>query len=307
MKLRSVQEIRDMAAEKKFHPTIAVASAGDANALETVAEARENDLADAVLVGPREEIEKAAAEAGVDLHGFTLLTASDEVDAVGKALECIRTGKCEILMKGAVPTGTLMKRVVEKEYGLRTDRILSHTAVFNSPREERLLLLTDAGINIAPDMTRKRDIIINAAEVARALGIELPKVAALSYVEKKTNLKERSVADAVVLAEMSKAGKIPGCIVEGPFALDNAVSPESARIKKIEGEVAGQADILLAHDLHMGNAIYKALQVWVGSIMAGVVVGSKMPIILTSRADSAESKFYSLALAIFLAGGGIDG
>lgn len=307
MILQDVKELSLCASEMDFHPTIAVASGADINALETVVGAREKGLAHAVLVGPERDIKDAAAKAGLDIGGFTIIDASDETDAVHKALLAVKSGECQILMKGAVPTAALMKGVVDKAYGLRTNRILSHTAVFNSPRENRLVLLSDAGINIAPDVTRKRDIIINAVEVAHALGLECPKVAALSYVEKKSHLSERSVADAVVLSEMNKAGTIPGCIVDGPFALDNAVSEESARIKKIDSEVAGRADILIAHDLHMGNAVYKALQVWVGSIMAGVVVGSKMPIILTSRADSAESKFYSLNLAIFLAGGGVHG
>lgn len=307
MKITSVQELVEYAVKKQIRPKIAVAAAEDLNALETIAEARQAGLAEAVLVGREGEIKRRAEEAAIDISGLEIVAAADEMDAADKAIQLIAGRECEILMKGAVPTGTLMKKAVEKEHGLRTDRILSHVAAFNSPGEKRLLFLTDAGINIAPDMARKRDIIINAAGVAHALGYANPKVAVLSYVEKKSHLKERSVADAVLLTEMNNSGSIPGCIVDGPFALDNAVSKESARIKGIPGEVAGQADILLAHDLHMGNAIYKALQIWVGSIMAGVVVGSTMPIILTSRADSKESKFHSLALAIFLAGGGFDG
>ena len=307
MKINSIQELFEHASKNLFRPRIAVAAAEDLNALETVAEAREMGWADAVLVGRKAEIEERATELSIDISAFSIVEAADEIEAAEKAIEQIAMGKCEILMKGAVPTGTLMKKAVEKEYGLRTDRILSHVAVFDSPRENRLIFLTDAGINIAPDMARKRDIIINAVEVAHALGYDNPKVAALSYVEKKSNLKERSVADAVLLTEMNRGGSIPGCVVDGPFALDNAVSEESAKIKGIGGEVAGKADVLLAHDLHMGNAIYKALQVWVGSVMAGVVVGSTMPIILTSRADSKESKMHSLAFAKFLAGGGSNG
>ncbi len=307
MKIARIQELLPHAEKKGLKPTIAVAAADDVNALETVSAAREKNLAQAILVGNRDQIEQTAEETKVDLSGFSIIDATDYTDAADKALQSIKSGSCEILMKGSLPTSTLMKKVVEKEYGLRTERILSHTAVFNAPNDGRLLLLTDAGINIAPDMTRKRDIILNAVRVAHALGIRKPKVAVLSYVEKKSHLSERSVADAVVLTEMNKAGKIPGCIVDGPFALDNAISPESARIKKIESDVAGQADILVAHDLHMGNAMYKALQVWGGVTLAGVVVGSKMPIILTSRADSKDTKFYSLVLAIFLAGGPTDG
>lgn len=307
MRITSVQELFEFAVQKEIRPTIAVAAAEDLNALETVAEAREAGIAEAVLVGRRPEIEGLAAEVRIDVSEFHIVDAADAADAAEKAIERVSAGECEILMKGAVPTAVLMKKAVEKEYGLRTDRILSHVAAFNSPTEDRLIFLTDAGINIAPDMARKRDIIINAVGVAHALGFPNPKVAALSYVEKKYNLQERSVADAVLLTKMNRAGSIPGCIVDGPFALDNAVSKESARVKGVGGEVAGQADILLAHDLHMGNAIYKALQTWVGTIMAGVVVGGTMPIILTSRADSKESKLHSLALAIVLAGGGING
>ena len=295
-----VSSFIERAARLSHRPRIVVAAADDENALETVYHARKQGLIEAVLVGPKKRIKKLAQELSIDVSGLEIVDAGTPETAVENALRFIKDGSCDILMKGAVPTGDLMKKVVEKEYGLRTNRILSHVGLFDSPEGSRLTLLTDAGVNIAPDVARKRDIIINAVNVLHQLGNPCPRVAVLSFVEKVRYPSVRSTADAAILTEMNKNGAISGCIVRGPLALDNAVSEESARIKGIEGEVAGRADIIVAHDINMGNAIYKALQVWVGAVIAALVVGSTTPIVVPSRADSMESKLHSIALAILL-------
>ncbi len=274
--------------------------ANDSEAIRGLCYAREHDIIDAVLVGEKAEIEKAGEEAEEDLSQFEIIDRPDMESTIEESVRLINDGEGDILMKGRVPTGSLLKRVLDRKYNLRGDRILSHVSVFTSPSEERLILLSDAGINISPDIGRKKDIILNAVSVARSLGIELPKVAMLSYIEKVQAPHSKSALDASILAKMNHDGNIPGCIVEGPLALDNALSPDSVRIKGIEGEVKGQADILIAHDINMGNVIHKTLQIWVKCVIAGVVVGCRTPIILTSRADGRESKLQSIALAILL-------
>jgi phosphate butyryltransferase len=245
------------------------------------------------------------------------VAAADDADAVktiheawthGIVKTCaqlVRSGECEIVMKGRVRTADLMGELLKKENGLRTDRILSHVGAFTSPGENRIMIITDAGINIAPDLARKRDIVMNAVDVMHALGYERPGVAALSFIEKIENKDlqpsvKQATLDAEELTQLCRRGDLPGCIVEGPYALDNAISRYAAEHKGIKGEVAGRADVLLAHDINMGNAIYKALQIWVKVVFAGVVVGCKTPVVVPSRVDSPESKLQSIALAILL-------
>ena len=279
---------------------IVVAGGDESDVVKTVVAAVESGLVDATIVGHEDEIIQIADTEELDISNIEIIDESDRLVCIEKSLEQIRDGHGDVLMKGQVMTGDLMKKVMDRAYGLRTDRILSHVGVFAAPDEDRLTLITDAGINISPDLTRKRDIILNAVDVAHALGIAVPKVAVLAYIEKVKYSSVRSTMDASLLAGMNRDGDIPGCIVEGPYALDNAISMEAARIKGINGKVAGQADILVTHDINMGNAIYKALQVWVKVTLAGIVVGSSSPIIVSSRADSKESKLQSIALAILM-------
>lgn len=284
--------------DKKAH--IVVAGADEADIVKTVVAAVETGLVDATMVGHEGEIRQIASTENLDISNIKIIDESDRIACIEKSLEKIRDGHCDILMKGQVMTSDLMKKVMDREYGLRTDRILSHVAVFSAPGEDRLTLITDAGINISPDLTRKRDIILNAVDVAHALGIAVPKVAVLAYIEKVKYSSVRSTMDASLLAGMNRDGDIPGCIVEGPYALDNAISMEAAKMKGINGKVAGCADVLVTHDINMGNAIYKALQVWVKVVLAGIVVGSSSPIVVPSRADSKESKLQAIALAILV-------
>lgn len=284
---------------------LVVVVADDAETLKTVEAAVKSGVIVPTLVGPADKIKKLAREQAIDIGGCLISDKTGDADCIGEAIRLIREGQCDFIMKGALRTGDLMKAMLRKENQLRTDRILSHVGVFTVPGENRLMLITDAGINITPDLKRKRDIVLNAVDVAHALGLECPKVAVLSFIEKIENENihpaiRASTEDAEALTEMCKAGKIPGCIVEGPYALDNAISPYAAEKKKIKGVVAGRADILIAHDINMGNAIYKSLQVWVKAVLAGVVVGCKTPVVVPSRNDCLESKLQSIGLAMLL-------
>lgn len=284
---------------------LVVVAADDVDLLKTVEEAVKYGVIVPTLVGPAAKIKKLAQDHSIDISSCLVMDKAGDADCIAEGIRLIREGHCDFIMKGAVRTGDLMKEMLHKESQLRTDRILSHVGVFTVPGENRLMLITDAGINIAPDLKRKRDIVLNAVDVAHALGLECPKVAVLSFIEKIENKDlhpaiRASTEDAEALTEMCKAGNIPGCIVEGPYALDNAISPYAAEKKKITGLVAGQADILVAHDINMGNAIYKSLQVWVQAVIAGVVVGCKTPVVVPSRNDSTESKLQSIGLAMLL-------
>jgi phosphate butyryltransferase len=296
-----LESVRNAAAS----PRVVVAGADDHNVLGSLHQAVKQKIIEATLIGEKDAIVRIARELSVDLGDFEIIDRTNTEECVEEAVTRLKEGRASILMKGRLSTGDLMRAVVRKASALRTGRILSHVAVFTAPQGNRLLLLTDAGINIAPSLDRKVDIILNAVDVAKVLGIETPKVALLAFVEKvrypsTRSAPERATTDAAMLTELNLQGAITGCIVEGPYGLDNAVSPEAARLKKIEGKVAGRADILVAHDINMGNVIYKTLQVWKNMVFASVVVGSQSPIIVPSRADSEETKLYSIALAVYL-------
>lgn len=284
---------------------LCVAGADDPDIIQIADEARKKGVVDSTLVGSKDKILKIANDLSIDPDHFNIVDKPDPEEGVKEAVRLIETGACDILMKGRVRTADLMGRMLEDEHNLRTDRIVSHVAAFTVPGEDRMMLITDAGINIAPSLKWKRDIILNAVDVAHSVGIECPRVAVLSFIEKTENKDihpgiRASTEDAEKLAQMNKDGLIPGCVVEGPYALDNAISMYAAEKKGIHGEVAGRADILVAHDINMGNAIYKSLQVWVRAVMASVVVGFKIPVVLPSRTDSRESKLQSIGLAIHL-------
>jgi phosphate butyryltransferase len=200
-------------------------------------------------------------------------------------------------MKGALDTSILLKAALNKEAGINAGRLTSHVAVIESPYYHKLFIVTDAAINIAPDIYGKLDIVANAVKVSRALGVERPKVAMLAAVEKVNFDKMPCTADAAIIAQMNRRGQVKDCVVDGPLALDNAISAESARIKHIESEVAGDADVLVVPDIEAGNVLYKALLDLGGAKGAGIVAGAAKPIVLTSRADSPESKLASIALA----------
>jgi phosphate butyryltransferase len=287
-------------ASQKVRMTVAVAAAEDAEVLQAIAEAVKIDLADFLLFGNGEEIEKILSVQHPELighKGIKIHTAPDNNIAAELAVKAVKGNEANVLMKGNLPTASILKAVLNKEYGLRTGAVLSHVAVFEIPGKNKFTIITDAAMNIAPDLEQKAQIIKNAVGVARSIGIEIPKVAPLAAVE-VVNPAMQATLDAAALTLMNKRGQIRDCIIDGPLALDNAVSHEAAEHKGIRSDVAGDADILLVPAIEVGNALYKSLIYFANAKVGAVIAGAKAPIVLTSRADTAESKLYSLALAL---------
>jgi phosphate butyryltransferase len=280
---------------------VAVAVAQDEPVLEAIRDAKANGIADAVLVGDRLKIEEIAKSVGISPGEFEIIDEKDNNRAALKAVELVSTGEADMVMKGLVDTAAFLRAILDKEKGLRTGRILSHVAVFDIPALQRIILVTDAAMNIAPDLMTKKQIIENAVGVARAIGIEVPKVAPVCAVE-VVNPDMQPTIDAAVLSKMCDRGQIKGCIVDGPLAIDNALSEEAARHKGIDSPVAGKADIILVPNIETGNVMYKTLTYTSNAKNGGILAGAAAPVILTSRADSNESKMFSIALASLAAG-----
>jgi phosphate butyryltransferase len=272
----------------------------DVAAITGAVEAAAAGLIVPILVGPEAKIRAAAAAAKLDIDGFHIEPAPHSHAAAQRAVALARSSEAEILMKGSLHTDELMAAIVAADSGLRTERRVSHVYVMDVPAYPRPLLLTDAAINIEPDLEAKRDIIQNAIELARVIGIETPKVAILSAVE-TINPKLRSTLDAAALCKMADRGQIVGGVLDGPLALDNAVNTAAAKGKGIVSPVAGQADILIAPNLEAGNMLAKQLTFLSGADAAGVVLGARIPIVLTSRADSTRTRLASCAVAVLMA------
>jgi len=292
--VKHLAELVDMARGRGKR--LVVAAAEDHVVLKAVDEARKAEIADPVLVGNRKKMEKEAEVIGLDLKDYEIVEAENELEAAKKAVEMVSKGQGDFLMKGKIKTGDLMRTVLAEEYGLRTGKIMAMVSVFEIPNFDRLLIVSDAGMLIAPTLEQKVHIIEHSVSVAKVLGIELPKVAVVGAVE-VVNPKMPATLDAAILAKMNQRGQIKGCIVDGPFALDNVVSEEAAKHKGIESPVAGKADIIITPDIEAGNILYKALIFLAGAKVASVILGAKVPVVLTSRADSDESKLYSIALS----------
>lgn len=295
--MKTINEIID-AAKQRPNRRLAVAAAEDEHVLQAVAEAVKLDMVEAVLVGDEGKIRELAGKIGFDLSEgkVEVVNAADPAKSAAEAVKMVSSGNADVLMKGNVATGTLLKAVLNKEYGLRTGRILSHVAIFEPPVYGKLLLVTDAAMNVAPDLKTKVDMINNAVSTMRSLGIERPKVAVVAAVE-TVNPDMSATLDAAALTQMARRNQIKDCDVDGPLALDNAVSAEAAKQKKIESPVAGQADIILTPDIEAGNVLYKSLAFLAGCNSSSIITGSRAPIVLTSRADSEHAKLASIALA----------
>ncbi|WP_295887970.1 bifunctional enoyl-CoA hydratase/phosphate acetyltransferase [uncultured Thiohalocapsa sp.] len=250
-----------------------------------------------ILVGPEGRIRAVAEAHGIDLSGTEILDVEHSHAAAARAVELIRAGTAEILMKGSLHTDEVLGAVLNKATGIRTERRISHIFVMDVPTYPKLLLVSDAAVNIAPDLDAKRDICQNAIDLARTVGVERPKVAILSAVE-TIRPKIQSTLDAAALCKMADRGQITGGILDGPLAMDNAINLEAARIKKIDSEVAGVADVLIAPDLEAGNILAKQLIFLANAEAAGIVLGARVPIILTSRADSVRTRRASAATAV---------
>jgi phosphotransacetylase len=268
----------------------------DALSLQAALEAAQAGLIEPVLVGPRERILRVAEAAGLAIDHCRIEHAPHSHAAAARAVALARAGEVAALVKGALHTDELMAEVVDRESGLRTERRVSHVFALDVPRYPKLLLLTDGALNITPDLLDKRDIVQNAIDLAHAIGIALPQVAILSAVE-TVNPRIVSTIDAAALCKMRDRGQITGGTLEGPLAFDNAVSVTAAAIKGIESPVAGQADILVVPDLMTGNMLAKQMMYLGGASSGGVVLGARVPIALTSRADTVQARVMSCALA----------
>ena len=277
-----------------------VAHPCDESSLTGAIDAAKMGIITPILVGPRHKITRAAAAANLDISAYEVIDAEHSHAAAEKAVALIREGRAEMLMKGSLSTDELLGAVVKRDTGLRTARRLSHCFIMDVPGHTNVLIITDAAINIFPKLADKVDIVQNAIDLAHALKIEKPKVAILSAME-MVNPKLESTVEAAALCKMADRGQITGGVLDGPLALDNAISPDAARIKKITGSVAGQADILVVPDLEAGNMLAKSLSFLAGADSAGVVLGARVPITLTSRADSVQSRLASCAVAALVA------
>jgi phosphotransacetylase len=278
----------------------AVAHPCEESALAGAMEAAAKGLIVPTLVGPAAKIADVAKAAGISLGATPIVDVPHSHAAAAKAVELVRTGQAELLMKGSLHTDELLGAVVAKETGLRTGRRLSHVFIMDVPTYHKVLVVTDAAINIAPTLEDKMDIVQNAIDLALSLGVTTPKVAILAAVETVTS-KMPATIDAAALCKMAERGQIRGGLLDGPLAFDNAISRDAARVKGITSEVAGDPDILLAPDLEAGNILAKQLTFLANADSAGLVLGARVPIILTSRADSVRSRIASCGVAMLAA------
>jgi phosphotransacetylase len=278
----------------------AVAHPCEESALTGALEAAEKGLIVPILVGPEARIREIASAVERDLGDITIVDVPHSHAAAEKAVELVRSGEAELLMKGSLHSDELLAAVVARDKGLRTERRISHVFIMDIPTYHKVLIVTDAAINIAPDLDAKADICRNAIELAIALGLEQPKVAILAAVETVSS-KMTATLDAAALCKMAERGQIKGGLLDGPLAFDNAISSDAARVKGISSPVAGDPDILLVPDLEAGNMLAKQLSFLANADSAGLVVGARVPIILTSRADSVRSRIASCAVAVLVA------
>jgi phosphate butyryltransferase len=299
--LRSLSELLNYA--RDVGPlTISVACAEDAEVLEAVEAARKEGVAKALLTGDADKIAKTASAVNVDLRHFEVVDEKGgEAEASLRAVELVSSGKAEILMKGMVKTANFLRAVLNKEKGLRSGSLLSHVYLHHVAHYDRIFFISDPAFNMYPDLQGKAGIVENVVKLAHSFGVEIPKVAVLSAVE-VVNADMPPTLDAAILTQMNRRGQIQNCLIDGPLALDNALSPESARHKGIVSDVAGYADIFLVPNIEAGNIFAKSIiYLSAGSETAGLVLGAKAPIVLTSRADSAETKLFSIASAAAMA------
>lgn len=293
--MRSFQELMARAVGIR-EKVLAVVAAHDDDVLLSIKEAYAQGLARAILLGDREKIVRLAAEINMDLSSHWIIHQPDPEEASRLAVSLVREGEADILMKGLLPSPVILKEVLHRERGLRTENILSHIAVFEVPGYDRLFFMSDSGLNIAPSLEVKIGMVKNAVDLAHRLGIEQPRVAIIAGIE-LVNPDMPSSVDAALIAKMAERGQIKGCLVDGPLSLDLAVSEEAARAKGVGGAVAGRADILIMPGIDAANVLYKAIGFLVRSVITGIILGAKAPIILTSRADTAKAKLYSIALS----------
>ncbi len=296
MSLTKLSDLSQLLIDASIKPRLVVAVAADDYVLAAVSEAASAGYVFPILVGDADKIKMVIEQNNFVFNQVEIVDEPDDDKAVYQAVAYIAEGKADILMKGLISTGTLLKRVLDKTFNLKASKVMSHLAFFEMPSQNRVVAVTDAAMNIDPDLNQKVAIVENSVSFMRKIGYELPKVAAIAAVE-VVNPAMQATLDASALTVMNLRGQIKNCVIDGPLALDNAVSMESAQHKKITSDVAGQADLLLAPNLDSGNILYKAFAFIGHSPSAAVILGAKCPIVLTSRADSPQSKLNSIMLA----------
>ncbi len=280
--------------------TVAIAAAHEKEVLLAAQDAEAQELCECVLVGDRTAIKEIAEENSIDIGRMMVIHEPEPKQAARRVMELVHLGHAQMAMKGKIETGDFLRAALDKEVGLRVGRLLTHVGIFEIPGFDRLIFISDAGVVVAPTMEQKIEIVQNAIFVARRLGVEQPKVAILAATE-MVNPKIPTTLDAANLSKMADRGQIRGGLVDGPLALDNAISLESTQIKGIKSKVAGRADILIPPDVEAANVLAKAITYFAKGNMAGVVVGGKSPIIVASRSDPHQTKLVSMALGVMLA------
>jgi len=293
---KSLDDLQKLIEKNKVKKKLALAVSQDSHSLEAVYTALKNGIIDPILIGSRPDTERIIEEKGFDFTGATFIHEPDDVKSVELAVRMVHDNKADILMKGKVATPTLLKGVLNKEWGLRTGSLLSHFALFEVDTYHKLIGVTDVAMNIAPNLKDKIGIVNNSVGYMNKMGIAKPKVAVLGAIE-MVNESMEATLDAALLSKMNQRDQIKNCIIDGPLAFDNAVSFESAKHKGIKSEVAGDTDLLLMPDIEVGNVLYKTLVFFAKAKVASVILGASAPIVLTSRSDSEDSKYNSILLA----------
>lgn len=298
--IKNFEELLEIAKERP-KMKLSVAAAQDDEVLIAVDAARKLGIIDAILVGDKEKIESIAKTAAIDISQYEIVDVKDLKEAARTAVALVSQGKADFLMKGLLGTADLLRAVLDKEIGLRTKSLLSHVMLYSVPTYHKIIFLTDGGMVTYPDLNQKIQLVNNAVKVAKALGVSPVHVAPLCAVE-VINPDMQATLDAAALSKMSQRGQIKDCIIDGPLALDNAISKEAAKHKGITSPVAGEADLFLVPNIEAGNLLGKSLTYFAKAKSAGVIMGAKCPIVLVSRADTHESKLYSIALGSLTAG-----
>lgn len=295
MALKHLSELKDLLVDKPVRRMV-LAAAQDHNSLSSAVKAANDGFIEPILVGDKESIQSIAGEIGTDLAGIRIIHEPDTEMAVEVSVKMVRSNQADILMKGKVGTSSLLKAVLNKEWGLRSGALLSHFAYFEVEAYHKLIAVTDVAMNIAPNLQDKISIVNNSVACLNKLGIDMPKVAVLGAVEMVSENMQATL-DAALLSKMNQRDQIKHCIIDGPLAFDNAISLESANHKGIRSEVAGDTDLLLMPDIEVGNVLYKSLVFFAHAEVAAVILGATAPIVLTSRSDSDMAKYYSILLA----------
>jgi len=293
--LQKLEDLRGIVANEPIKKLV-LAAAQDQHSLSAVLRAWKDGIIEPILIGDKEEIQNISSSNGYDITGLRIIHEPDTEMAVEMAVKMVSSKQADVLMKGKVGTSTLLKCVLNKEWGLRTGHLLSHIALFEVDTYHKLIAVTDVAMNIAPNLQDKIAIINNSISCLHKLGIPMPKVAVLGAVE-MVNENMEATLDAALLSKMNQRDQIKGCLIDGPLAFDNAISLESAQHKNIRSEVAGDTDLLLMPDIEVGNVLYKSLVFFAKAKVASVILGALAPIVLTSRSDSEQAKYDSILLA----------